>query len=125
MADVVVVSAEIEFLVVKLAIEFSGNNDLTDDHQTSGADQQIEKLYVIPRDCLAKTPKGPPQMSMSHDQDQHPETVQPIGFDAMSDLQQAADAAKNLEEANAEENRDHDIEVVEYFQGDFPRVREL
>lgn len=43
----------------------------------------------------------------------------------MSDLQQAADAAKNLEEANAEENRDHDIEVVEYFQGDFPRVREL
>jgi hypothetical protein len=27
-----------------------------------------------------------------------------------------------LEEANAEENRDHDIEVVEYFQGDFPRV---
>ena len=38
----------------------------------------------------------------------------------MSDLQQAADAAKNLEEANAEENRDH--EVVEYFQGDFPRV---
>jgi uncharacterized protein YgfB (UPF0149 family) len=34
----------------------------------------------------------------------------------MSDLQQAADAAKNLEEANAEENRDYYIEVVEYFQ---------
>jgi hypothetical protein len=116
------VSSEIEFLVVKLAIEFSGNNDLTDDHQTGGADQQIKKLYVIPRDCVAKTPKGPPQMSMSQDQDQHPETVQPIGLDAMSDLQEAADAAKNLEEANAEENRDHDIEVVEYFQGDFPRV---
>jgi len=55
-------------------------------------------------------------MSMSHDQDQHPETVQPIGLDPMSDLQQVADAPKNLEEANAEENRDHDIEVVEYFQ---------
>ena len=81
MADVVVVSSEIEFMVVQLAIEFSGNNDLTGDHQTGGADQQIKKLDVIPPDCVAKTPKGPPQMSMSHDQEQHPETVQPIGFD--------------------------------------------
>jgi len=57
MADVVVVSSEIEFLVVKLAIEFSGNNDLTDDHQTGGADQQIKKLYVTPRDCVARPQK--------------------------------------------------------------------
>ena len=77
-------------------IEFSRNQDMPGDHEPCRSDQHVQEQLIGPRNGLAQSPKRPPQVHVSDNENHYPESVQPVFLYAMSYLQQVPYAGKKL-----------------------------